>query len=239
MKGNTYVFVFAITVCVICSVLLSALSEALRPKQELSVELDIKKNILKAAQLKDPLSLKPKPDEILRVYESKIEEVVIDSEGNIVEGKKPKDIKEGEKGFYPLYIYREGGQTLAYCYPIVGQGLWSTLFGYFAMEPDGVTVRGITFYKQGETPGLGAEIEKDWFQDNFKGKTIWSVKEDNLAPIRVVKGKAADKFKDERIQHAVDGITAATITSNGVTAMLDRWIKVYDPFFKKLRSAGG
>jgi Na+-transporting NADH:ubiquinone oxidoreductase subunit C len=236
MKGNTYTFVFATIVCALCSVLLAAVAEGLRPRQELNAVLDVKKNILKAVQLKQPLSPNTKTEDVLKTYEEKIEERVIDADGNIVEGKKPSDIQEGET-LYPLYLYKEGEDILAYCYPIVGQGLWSTLYGYFAVEPDAVTVRGITFYKHGETPGLGAEIEKDWFQNNFKGKTIWSVKDRDLTPIVVVKGKADDIYKDERVRHAVDGITAATITSNGVTGMLDKWINVYEPFFQKIRKS--
>jgi Na+-transporting NADH:ubiquinone oxidoreductase subunit C len=234
VKGNTYTFVFATAVCAVCSVMLAAVAEGLRPQQEFNAALDIKKNILKAVQLQTPLSPQATAKEISKIYEEKIEEKVIDADGNIIEGKKPSEIKEGEKT-YPLYIYKEGEEILAYCYPIVGQGLWSILYGYFAIEPDAVTVRGITFYKHGETPGLGAEIEKDWFQKNFEGKTIWSVKNHDLTPIVVVKGKVANVYKDERTQYAVDGITAATITSNGVTSMLDKWIHIYEPFFEKIR----
>lgn len=237
MKNNTYTFIFATIVCVVCGILLSAVAEGLRTRQELNAQLDIKKNILKAMKLKNPLSEHPKPDEILKVYESKIEEMVIDAEGNIIQGRKPSDIKEKEQGVYPLYIYKEEGQIVAYAFPVVGQGLWSTLYGYFSLEADAITVRGITFYKHGETPGLGGEIEKDWFQNNFVGKTIYSIKEKKLTPIAVVKGHVKDIYKDdaEQTAHHVDGITAATITSSGVTELLDRWIRIYDPFFNKIR----
>lgn len=199
------------------------------------MDLDIKKNILKAVRLKDPIAPKMKPGDILKIYEEKIQELVIDENGNAIEGRRPSDLKEKEKGVYPLYIYKESGEVMAYAFPIIGQGLWSTLYGYFSLEPDAVTVRGITFYKHGETPGLGGEIDKEWFQDNFRGKKIWSVKEKQLTPIGVVKGKAADLFKDERVEHKVDGITAATITGSGVTEMLDKTIRAYEPFFSKLR----
>jgi Na+-transporting NADH:ubiquinone oxidoreductase subunit C len=104
-----------------------------------------------------------------------------------------------------------------------------------AIEPDAVTVRGITFYKDGETPGLGGEIQKDWFQNNFRGKKIWSEKDQKLTPIALVKGQVKDFYQDERVNYHVDGITAATLTCKGVTAFLDRWIKMYEPFFSKLR----
>jgi len=225
---------FALAVCLICSLALSIVSEGLRPKKELNVALDIKKNILKAVDLITPLPAKAKPDAVLDVYGQKIEEKVIDAQGNVVEGKTPEDIQEGE-ALYPLYVYKENGKIVAYCFPIVGKGLWSTLYGYFALEPDAVTVRGITFYKHGETPGLGAEIEQDWFQNNYKGKKIWDVQNNQLMPVRVVKGKVADVVSQEKAQFYVDGISGATMTSKGVTAMVEKWVKIYEPFFKKVR----
>ena len=235
LKSNKYTFIFAVVVCVVCGVMLSAVSEGFRKQQELNMVFDVKKNILKAVRLKDPIAPNAKPTDVLKIYDSKIEELVIDDQGNKVEGRKPSDMKEKETGIYPLYIYKEGDQTLAYAFPVVGQGLWSTLYGYFALENDATTVRGITFYKDGETPGLGKEIESDWFQNNFKGKKIWSAHEKKLTPIAVVKGKAADIFKDEKLDYHVDGITAATITGNGVSEMLDKWLKVYEPYFSKIR----
>lgn len=235
MKSTTYTFVFAIIVCVVCGVLLSAVSEGFRHQQEINMDLDVKKNILKAVVLKDPITPRMKPKEVLKVYEEKIQELVIDSQGQVVEGRRPSDIKEKQEGFSPLYVYKEGAEVVAYAFPMVGQGLWSTLYGYLALEADVMTVRGITFYKHGETPGLGAEIEKEWFQNNFEGKKIWSTTEKRLTPIAVVKGKAADLFKDERLEHKVDGITAATITGNGVTEMLDRTLRTYESFFSKIR----
>jgi Na+-transporting NADH:ubiquinone oxidoreductase subunit C len=236
VKGNRYTFFFATIVCVVASVLLSAIAEGLRSRQELNADMDIKKNILKAVKLAEPLDKKAGLEKILAIYQEKIKEVVVDSQGNIVEGKTLKEAKSVQ-GLYPLYIYTEDNTVMAYAFPIVGEGLWSTLYGYFAVEQDGITVRGITFYKHGETPGLGGEIEKDWFQSNFVGKTIYSVKDQKATPIAVVKGKVVDIYKGEpdAAAYHVDGITAATITSSGVTALLDKWIRIYDPFFSKIR----
>lgn len=235
MSENTYAFVFALIVCVVCSFSLAAVSEGLREKKEQNIALDIKKNILKAVDLRDPLQPKAKPATIERIYQEKIEEKVIDAEGNILEDKRPEDISEG-KELYLLYVYKEGGEVVSYCFPIEGKGLWSTLYGYFALEPDAVTVRGITFYKHGETPGLGAEIEKDWFQNNFKGKKIWDTKANLLVPVAVIKGKVADLIKvPKAAQFHVDGISGATMTSKGVTAMIHKWLHIYEPFFAKIR----
>ena len=110
--------------------------------------------------------------------------------------------------------------------PISGKGLWSTLFGYFAIDNDYNTVRGITFYKHKETPGLGGEVDKDWFQNNFVGKKI---KDDDgsLLSITVAKGKSGNNI------HGVDGISGATITSRGLSEFLLRDLKKYLPYFNK------
>ena len=236
-KGFQFTFIFAFIVCVVCSVMLSAVYKGLLPKQELNADLEVKKNILKAVKLTKPLPMHLTAQEYLKIYKDKIEELVIDEQGVVIEGKKPSEIKDSDKGMYPLYIYKEDGQVIAYAYPISGFGLWSMLFGYLAIEPDAITVRGITFYKHGETPGLGGEIEKDWFQDNFKGKKIWSTTQHQLTPIALVKGKVKDFYQDEKADSHVDGITASTMTGKGVTALLDKEIKKYEPFFSKLRKA--
>lgn len=234
MSENTYTFVFALIICVVCSFSLAAVSEGLREKREQNEALDIKKNILKAVVLRNPLSSKAKPEVVEAMYQEKIEELVVDAQGNVVEGKQLKDIAQGEQ-LYPLYIYQENGKVVSYCFPIEGKGLWSTLYGYFALEPDAITVRGITYYKHGETPGLGAEIEKDWFLNNFKGKKIWDIKAARLVPTTVIKGKVADFISEPQAQYYVDGISGATMTSKGVTAMIDKWLNIYEPFFAKKR----
>jgi len=229
-----YTFMFALAVCVVCSFFLSLVSEGLRSKKERNVELDIKANILKAVGLRDPLEKKATFDQIEDTYSAKIQEWVIDENGKIVEDKRVADIQEGEE-LYPLYVYKEGKTITAYAFPIIGNGLWSTLYGYLALEPDAKTLRGITYYNHGETPGLGAEIDKDWFQDNFKGKSIWDVKKEELWPVAVIKGKVEGQVSGETADHYVDGISGATITSKGVTEMIDRELRKYEPFFKNIR----
>jgi len=233
-NSTAYTFLFALIVCVVCSFLLALVSEGLRPRKELNQEIDIKKNILKVVELREPLPEKADAVTIKKIYEQKIDELVIDAQGNLIEGKSPLEIEEGE-GLLPLYIYQEGGNVIAYAFPIIGKGLWSTLYGYFSLEPDAVTVRGITFYQHGETPGLGAEIEKEWFQNNFEGKKIWDIQKSTLEPVQVIKGKVADKISAGEQQYYVDGISGATITSRGVTEMVDRELRKYEPFFKKVR----
>lgn len=233
-NSNRYTFMFALAICIVCSLALSIVSEGLRAKKELNVALDIKRNILKAVDLKAPLPDKATAEEVVDVYDQKIEEMVIDAQGEIVREMNVEDIQE-DGTLYALYVYKENGKVTAYCFPIIGKGLWSTLYGYFALEADAITVRGITFYKHGETPGLGAEIEQDWFQNNYKGKKIWDVRSGQLMPVKVVKGKVANVVSETEAPFYVDGISGATMTSKGVTAMVDKWLNIYEPFFSKIR----
>ena len=98
------------------------------------------------------------------------------------------------------------------------------MFGFIAIGEDGNTVKGITFYKHGETPGLGGEVEKEWFQENFVGKKIYNL-DKKLVSVKVVKGKASDVLIGNDLEHGVDGISGATVTSNGVTKFLRSYLK--------------
>ena len=122
----------------------------------------------------------------------------------------------------------------AFIIPISGKGLWSTLFGYFALEMDLNTVIGITFYKHGETPGLGGEVEKKWFQNNFVGKKIFD-QAGEFVSIKVVKGKVNDVYSGEALNHGVDGISGATVTSRGVSDFLKRDLLKYEQYLKNNR----
>jgi Na+-transporting NADH:ubiquinone oxidoreductase subunit C len=125
----------------------------------------------------------------------------------------------------------------AYVLPISGKGLWSTIYGYIALDVDGATVRGITFYKHGETPGLGGEIEKEWFKSNFEGKRIFD-EEGNLVSITVVKGKVEELIPESEAYHYVDGISGSTLTGRGINEFLEEDLGKYEPFLKKVKNAG-
>ena len=103
------------------------------------------------------------------------------------------------------------------------------------MEADGITVKGITFYKHGETPGLGGEVEKEWFTHNFIGKRIIDG-QGNLVGIQVVKGQVDEL--SENAFHQVDGISGATMTSKGLNNFLMTDLQKYEPFFKRIRTKG-
>lgn len=212
---NSYTFGFAAAVCVVCATLLATVSAGLKPYRDLNIEIDRQRNVLKAVRLETPLPENASNEAILAMYAEKIIELEADG--------------------LPLYVYREGGETLAWCHPVSGPGLWGMIHGYLALEADGLTIRGLTFHRHAETPGLGAEIERDWFQENFRGKPIRDAA--GPRPPAVVKGRVADLHPGAESRHYVDGITGATLTMNGVTALLADGVRRYDAFFETVRAA--
>ena len=231
---NKYIFILTITI--VSSFFLSLASEGFKEMKRKNVEIDKKKNILSAIGVAiDSFSV----DDIDEYFQSNIDSLIINTDGLVVDKISIEDLNEVEnkstgevryfyenKEFLPLYVETNENVIIM---PISGKGLWSSLFGYFALDAHNYsTVKGITFYAHAETPGLGAEISKKWFQDNFVNKEIYE--NDNLKSIAVAKGKA-----DENSKYEVDGISGATITSNGVTTLLSRDLKRYEPYFYKNR----
>ncbi len=236
MHSNFQTFRFAIIITLVCSLLLAAAATLLKPRQVENVKLDIKKNILKSAGITNPDTELTRED-IQALYSKNIDECVIDHQGATVEGKTPSDIDpRANSGLMALYQWKEGDNIKAYIIPISGKGLWSTIYGYLAVEPDGETVRGITFYQHGETPGLGGEIEKKWFTDSFVGKKFIN-SEGKLVSVSIVRGKIKDKVPESEFYHNVDGISGATLTGRGVTKFLKENLKMYDSYFKVVRDA--
>ena len=223
------------------SLLLALTSTQLKNLQEFNIELDKKKNILKC--IGKDLSLM-NADAIFKEYKSNISNIILNSNGDIaaniasenlesVPNKSTGEVKYFLNNIEYLPAYKSSNPE-AFIIPISGKGLWSTLFGYFALEMDLNTVIGITFYKHGETPGLGGEVEKKWFQNNFVGKKIFN-QTGELVSIKVVKGKVNDVYSGEALNHGVDGISGATITSRGVSYFLKRDLLKYEQYLKNNR----
>ncbi len=146
-----------------------------------------------------------------------------------------KTEKEFDPGFKTLYVYAKGGSPQAYIVPIQGLGLWDKMYGYVALEKDLKTVRGVTFYEHKETPGLGGEVDKAWFKDQFKGKTIFN-RGGEFVSITIAKGKAADRgIKGDEMSHYVDGISGASLTGKGVNEFMKTDLQKFVPMFKKLQ----
>ena len=230
---NKYIFILSLTI--VCSLLLSLASEGLRSLKEKKVEIDKKNNILNAIGL-NITSLSN--SDIDKYFLNNIDTLIIDINGEInniltipdlvaVENNQTGEVKyyNNDNEYLPMY---EDNSKNVVVLPISGKGVWSTLFGYFAIDSKNYsTVRGITFYKHKETPGLGGEVSKKWFQSNFIGKEIYE--NNNLNSVKVAKAG----YADENSLYEVDGISGATITSNGVTTFLLRDLKRYEKYFMR------
>ncbi len=234
MHSNFQTFRFAIIITLVCSLLLAAAATFLKPRQIENVKLDIKKNILKSAGITSASADLTRED-IQSLYSKNIDESVIDNKGSRQDGKTPSEIDpKANRGLMALYQWKDGESIKAYIIPISGKGLWSTIYGYLAIEPDGETVRGITFYQHGETPGLGGEIEKKWFTDSYIGKRFVNP-QGELVSVTAVRGKIKDKVPESEFYHNVDGISGATLTARGVNDFLKDNLKTYEAYFKIVR----
>jgi Na+-transporting NADH:ubiquinone oxidoreductase subunit C len=177
-------------------------------------------------------------DEILKEFNDNIKEITLDLSGNVLsdvnhdqfitkENNATGELKYyiDENEYLPLFL----SETMnAIIIPISGKGLWSSLYGYFAIDKNNFsTVKGITFYKHGETPGLGAEITKEWFKSSFTGKEVYL--DDSIESIKVTKAGQAN----ENSLYEVNGISGATITSRGVEDLLKRDLLRYENYFRK------
>ena len=232
MRSNTYTLVFTSIVTIVLGFFLALAADGLRDLQDLNVENDMRKNILLSLGFKPGAETPWTSEDIQKLFEENIEALVLDASGQRTE-KDPKEIDtEKDLEFLPIYLKKIGDEVGGYAIPIAGKGLWSTLYGYFAIEPDGRTVMGITFYKHGETPGLGGEVDKVWFQQNFIGKRFVD-ENDQLLGIHVIKGKV--QSDDQEAYHKVDGISGATMTGKGLEYFLKDDLAKYEPFFKEVR----
>lgn len=226
MRNNSYTLIFTSCVTIVLGIIIATTADNLRERQKTNEELDIKKNILYALGYKQNID-NPWTNKIVESLYNNINEIYLDRKGTAYQ--KQKDIEKN-----PLKIYQriDNGLITGYAIPIEGKGLWGTMYGYFAIEPDAVTVKGITFYRHKETPGLGGEVDKEWFKNNFIGKRLVD-NDGKLVSIEVIKGFVSDK--DPEAYRKVDGISGATITGKGVTTFLKKDLNKYEPYFKKIR----
>ncbi|MEX0867681.1 MAG: Na(+)-translocating NADH-quinone reductase subunit C [Pirellulales bacterium] len=252
----------ALILCVVCSVVVAGTAVGLRPTQRANRELDQKKNVLiagglyEAGDAKDEIEEKfetvrrvlidldtgePVPEEVLEA--ENIDPATYDPvkaakntrlNKKIPAGALPGILTRAKYNF--VFEVMEGGEVQQYIFPIYGNGLWSTMYGYLALDKDLTTVRGITYYQDGETPGLGGEINNSRWQASWRGKQLYGPGGD--VQLEVIKGSAPDGADDK-----IDGLSGATITANGVTDTLDYWFgpEGFEPFIAKQRqnAAGG
>lgn len=251
-------FVVAVSLCVVCAVLVSSAAVGLRQRQDANKKLDQQKNILLAAGLIDG---KSNAKEISEIFGAQVEPMLINLDsGEAVEGDAasydavkaaksgddkqrivltddPARIKVRENDEVIYRIKDEAGKTQQYVFPIRGYGLWSTLYGYIALDSDMETVNGISYYQHGETPGLGGEVDNPAWKAQWKGKKIYDMSgtgadEQRTVDLKVVKGIAMT-------DHQVDGLSGASITSKGVENMISFWFgpQGYLPFIQSVTAS--
>ncbi len=241
MERTSYVVMFTLGMTVLVALLLSALFYGTKDQAAINEDVFNKRAILGAISDHVEKDVKSMSDaEVLGIFNDQIEQVVLDMDGAVVDGIKAEKVdmaKEKKKPEMdrklPLYVYNKPGGEKFYIVSIRGNGLWDEIWGNIAIANDFSTVAGASFDHKGETPGLGAEIKDNpVFARNFKGTKIYDA-DGNYTSINVRKGGAKNKT------HEVDGISGATVTADGVSEMLYRGIKYYQPYFKKLKTGKG
>ena len=226
-NSDLYAIIYSAVVVVIVAFLLAGVSSALKEKQEANVRLDKKKQILASLNIKEQGNVE-------KVYESTIlQDIVVDANGEIVRKQGgfafPNDSIKEEIGLYPLYIAEVKGET-KYILPMTGNGLWGGIWGYIALNDDCNTIYGVYFSHASETPGLGAEIAGEKFQNRF------TKDKDGKAVVKKVfdeNGKVAltvEKAKKATPEYHIDAVSGATLTCNGLDDMLKRKLAPYYKF---------
>ena len=235
MFNNRYILIYTLVMALIVSVALAFVVNGLKPLHDINEAVFKKKDILSAIREQigaDPLKMKD--EELIKLFEEKMEKVVLDANGKVVTGVDAETINlaaEEKKPVndrrFPLFIYK-GEKGNIYLMSVRGNGLWDKIWGYIALDSDFNTISGASFGHVAETPGLGAEIKDNAnFPNSFRGKKIYE--SGNYVSVQVVKGGV--KLPD----HQVDAISGATITSNGVSDMLNKGMMAYLPYFESLK----
>lgn len=230
-QSNVYTIVYIILMVVVVGIGLSWTAMALRGKQLANENADKMKQILASIHV-----VPEKGEDVAQVFNHYIvEQKVVNALGETISGHEAFKIDIAEqsklpvdKRLLPVYVAKTGEGAFKYIIPMSGAGLWGPIWGYIAVDSDGSTIYGAFFAHQGETPGLGAEIEKPAFSNQFDGKRLLSGS--NFLPIAVVKAGQ----KPLNGEDYVDGISGGTITSKGVGAMIDNCITPYEAFLTSI-----
>jgi Na+-transporting NADH:ubiquinone oxidoreductase subunit C len=245
-------FAIVIAVCVVCSVLVSAAAVVLAPIQHENALKVRKRQILQAAGLLEP------DREINQQFAQMTPRMVSLDSGEYVEAGDPVDFDVARASrepqtssavpaesdiakirrrpaAMPVYLVEKAGRVETIVLPVHGYGLWSTLYGFLALDGDGRTVKGISFYQHGETPGLGAEIDNPTWQAKWTGKQ--ALAGDGTVLLAIVKGEP----RGEDAAHQVDGLAGATLTARGVENLVRYWLgkQGFGPYLSRLRATEG
>jgi Na+-transporting NADH:ubiquinone oxidoreductase subunit C len=255
--SRLYTFGFAAAVCLVCAIVVASAAVALRPLQAQNQRVDRLGKVLQVAGLMEQ-DERLSPDEVVQRFERHIvPRVVVLETGEYDDTIDASTYDQRAAAKDPamsraaaqndarvlrvpthglVYHVVEGDEIQALVLPIQGYGLWSTMYGYVALEQDAETIAGITFYEHGETPGLGGEIENPRWQALWRGRRAFDERGD--FKLQVIKGAAGPPQTDP---HRVDGLSGATITSRGVSATLAFWLgpDAFGPYLDRYRAQRG
>jgi Na+-transporting NADH:ubiquinone oxidoreductase subunit C len=256
LDSTRYTLGFATAVCVVCALLVAVSAVGLRPRQEANQRLYMEKNVLLAAGL-----IRHDEDltaaELRAIFDRNIAVRLVDfASGDLVPADRAdtrsydqrrarndpaqsRPAPENRAGIaripnYGLvYFVTRENRIEQVVLAIEGLGMWGTLYGFLAVDRDGNTVRGLTYYDQKETPGLGGEIANPKWQALWHGRRVYD--DSWEARITVIKGNAGPPEKDPL---RVDGLSGATVTSNAVTRLTQFWLSdaAYGRYLKKFRA---
>lgn len=227
MSNHIKSIIFAVVLSIVCSSLLTLASTGFKEYRLRNIAIDKQKNILKSVGLIEE-DKAPLPDTIDKLYTNSIKQMWVDSEGKIV-SKEQKGTND-----LPVYLHVKDGTIQSYIIPVDSRGLWGRISGYLALKKDGTTVSGFTVYNHSETPGLGGEIDKSWFQKNFAGKKILD-DQGKFVSVAIAKGRVVEKIPDRRQKNFVDGISGATLTGKFLSAGLKRTLIEYEHLSERFR----
>ena len=240
--SNVYTVVFAIGMVLVVGALLAFTASSLRPAIDANKRIEKQQNILYAMGVNENdetsivfVSKDKVADEFAKYIKKQLviegENVSEDAKAYLIDVKKQQTAaKEGKTRKLPLFVGEKDGTTF-YIAPIRGKGLWDAIWGYVAMDKN-MVVQGVFFDHKGETPGLGANIKQRFFMDDFIGEDLMN--NGSFKGIAVSKSNNDPKNEDKN-DNEVDAIAGATITGDGVAAMIKSELGLYVPYFKTLK----
>ncbi|MBO7240348.1 MAG: NADH:ubiquinone reductase (Na(+)-transporting) subunit C [Bacteroidaceae bacterium] len=225
-NSDLYAIIYSAVVVVIVAFLLAGVSSLLSPKQQDNIRLDKKKQILASLNIKNVPDAAAEYDNVIK------NDPIINIDGNVVKENGGFEVANDavEDSNLPLYIAEVNGAK-KYIIPMTGNGLWGGIWGYIALNDDCNTIYGVYFSHASETPGLGAEIAADKFQNQFTkdkdgNKVVKMVYNENgEVALEVKKGKGDANYH-------IDAVSGATLTCNGVDDMFKRKLAPYYNYLK-------
>ncbi|MCL5247117.1 Na(+)-translocating NADH-quinone reductase subunit C [Cellulophaga sp. 20_2_10] len=239
---NSYTVLFAAIMVVVVGSVLAFTASSLSSKIKMNEKFEKQQNILYAMGVDENVdegSINFVPtDKVEAEFKKYITEQIVIEDGKVTPNdeaylidlkKQETAAKNGEVRKLPLFIGEKDGKK-SYIIPMRGKGLWDAIWGFVAVGED-LKVQGVFFDHKGETPGLGANIKQRYFMDDFKGESILSG--DNFVGITVAKGNN-DPINERKDDNKVDALAGATITGNGVTAMIKESVKLYQDYLETI-----